>query len=150
FHHLADALIVMDEVQALPCILWDPVQQALNGLTRMGTTRVLAMSATQPGFLPAAQALIAQPEAFFAQMKRYRLVLRHRKPMKLSAFIEECKQRVQGWKSKRVLLTLNTRRSAKSLRDALERPAKDAGPRLEFLTADVTPADRLAAIKRIK
>src|SRR5207253_3610762 len=58
FHHLADALIVMDEVQALPCILWDPLRQALDGLTRMGTTHVLAMSATQPGFLPAAHKLI--------------------------------------------------------------------------------------------
>jgi CRISPR-associated endonuclease/helicase Cas3 len=150
FHHLADALIVMDEVQALPCILWNPVYHALDGLTRMGTTRVLAMSATQPGFLPAGQELVTRPESFFNQMNRYRLVLRHRKPIMLTAFVEECNQRLPDWKNQRVMLTLNTRRSAKALRDALETSAKNAGFQLEFLTADVTPADRLSAIKRIK
>ncbi len=151
FHHLADALIVMDEVQALPCILWHPLQKALEGLTAMGNTRVLAMSATQPGFVPAAHELIHRPqEDFFQQMNRYRLVLRQREPMKLSAFVEECKQRLPDWKGKRVLLTLNTRRSAKAVRDALEAPARENGLPLEFLSADVTPADRLVAIRRIK
>jgi CRISPR-associated endonuclease/helicase Cas3 len=150
FHHLADALIVMDEVQALPCVLWDPVRHVLDGLTRIGTTRVLAMSATQPGFLPATHKLVDSPEAFFTEMKRYRLVLRHRNPMKLLKFIEKCKHSISNWQTKRVLLTLNTRRSARALRDALEQPAKEAGVPLEFLTADVTPLDRLAAIDRIK
>jgi CRISPR-associated endonuclease/helicase Cas3 len=150
FHNLADALIVMDEVQALPCVLWDPVRHALEGLTRMGTTRVLAMSATQPGFLPAAHKLVDRPEGFFSEMQRYRLVLRHRNPMRLSEFTEECDHCLPNWQGKRVLLTLSTRRSARALRDGLEQSARDAGVPLEFLTADITPADRLAAIGRIK
>jgi CRISPR-associated endonuclease/helicase Cas3 len=150
FHHLADALVVMDEVQALPCVLWDPLRQALDALTRMGNTRLLAMSATQPGFLPQAHPLIVQPEAFFKQMKRYRLILRHRKPVRVSEFIDECVQRLPDWKEKRTLLTLNTRRSARAVRDRLEQAAQAAGLHVEFLTADVTPADRLAAIARVK
>jgi len=151
FHHLADAVIVMDEVQAFPCRLWDPLRQALDTLTSMGSTRVLAMSATQPGFLPDAHELFERPEEnFFSQMGRYRLVLRHREPLLLSRFIEECVQRVGEWKGKRVLLTLNTRRSAKALRDALAQPAATAELPLEFLSADVTPADRLRSIRRIK
>ena len=150
FHHLADALVVMDEVQALPCVLWDPLRRALDGLTRMGTTRLLAMSATQPGFLPQAHELIEQPEKLFGNMNRYRLVLRHRQPIKLSAFIAECKRRLPEWKDRRVLLTLNTRRSAKAVRDELERPAGGAGLPLKFISADVTPKDRLSAIHDIK
>src|SRR5207253_2441549 len=88
FHNLPDAVIVMDEVQALPCILWDLVRHALAGLTQIGTSRVLAMSATQPGFLPEAQELIECPsQEFFEKMKRYRLVLRHQTPMRLSHFV---------------------------------------------------------------
>ncbi len=151
FHNLADAVIVLDEVQAMPCILWDPLRQALDGLTELGTTHVLAMSATQPGFLNklGEGELIEKPGEFFAQMTRYRIVLRHRTPMKLSAFIDECKSRLAGWAKQRVLITLNTRRSARSVRDALveELPS---GMALEFLSADVTPRDRLAAIHRIK
>ena len=59
FHNLTDALIVLDEVQSVPCILWEPLRQALTGLTELGSTHVLAMSATQPGFLPEALRAIA-------------------------------------------------------------------------------------------
>ena len=53
------------------------------------------------------------------------------------------------WAGKRILITLNTRRSARCVRDELEKSLPD-GMALEFLSADVTPRDRLAAIGRIK
>src|SRR5262249_2690605 len=90
FHHLADAVIVLDEVQTLPPRLWCPLRAVLDELVRLGTTRILAMSATQPGFLPDATELVADPEAFFRRMKRYQLVLRHQAPMRLSDFAAEC------------------------------------------------------------
>jgi CRISPR-associated endonuclease/helicase Cas3 len=149
FHHLADALIVLDEVQALPCALWDPLRKALAGLVKLGTTHVLAMSATQPGFLDAPHELIADPRDFFSKMKRYEVILRHRTLMKLSSFISECLGRLPEWDGKRVLLTLNTRRSARRVRDELAEHLP-RGMALEFLSADVAPRDRLAAIRRIK
>jgi CRISPR-associated endonuclease/helicase Cas3 len=149
FHHLADALIVLDEIQAMPCVLWGPLRKALDGLTRLGTTHVLAMSATQPGFLNGPYELVGACDDFFGRMKRYRIVLRHRAPMKLSAFIAECKRRLPSWVGKRTLITLNTRRSARRVRDALAK-ALPAGAAVEFISADVTPKDRLAAIERIK
>jgi len=149
FHHLADALIVLDEVQAMPCVLWDPLRKMLDGLTKLGTTHVLAMSATQPGFLGDAHELITDPGTFFQKMRRYRLVLRHRTPLKLSVFIAQCQARLSEWAGKRVLITLNTRRSARTVRDELAK-ALPEGVRLEFISADVTPRDRLAAIRRIR
>lgn len=151
FHHLADAVVVLDEVQAFPCILWEPLRHALAELTQLGSTHVLAMSATQPGFLPDARELIDRPDKFFSRMKRYRIVLRHRSAMGLSAFVEECRGRLAGeWAGQRVMLTLNTRRSARRIREGLAADAERLGFRVEFLTADVTPADRLTAVKRIK
>lgn len=151
FHHLTNAVVVLDEVQAFPCVLWEPLRHVLAQLTQVGLTHVLAMSATQPGFLPEAHELIDRPETFFAAVKRYRIVLRHQSPMPISYFIEECRARLIGpWAGQRVMLTLNTRRSARRVRDALAGEAKRAGFRVEFLTADVTPSDRLAAVERIK
>jgi CRISPR-associated endonuclease/helicase Cas3 len=149
FHHLTDALIVLDEVQALPCVLWDLVQHALEALTTMGTSHVLAMSATQPGFLSKPHELIDNTENFFRRMMRYRIVLRHRTTMKLGDFVAECKNRLREWAGKRTLITMNTRRSGRRLRDELEKDLPD-GLALEFLSADVTPKDRLAAIQRIR
>jgi CRISPR-associated endonuclease/helicase Cas3 len=146
FHHLADAVIVLDEVQTLPPRLWAPLRAVLNELVQMGTTRILAMSATQPGFLPDATELLEGPAAFFQQMKRYRLVLRHRTATPLSDFAAECVARLEGRRGRKVLITLNTRRSARAVMEALRK----AGEQVEFLTADVTPADRLAAVERIK
>lgn len=147
FHHLVDAVVVLDEVQALPPRLWAPLRAVLFELTKLGTTRVLAMSATQPGFLRGAAELAENPEEFFRRMARYKLVLRLGEVMALSRFAEECVARAtDDWAGKRVLVTLNTRRSARSVRDALDKVA----PEVEFITADVTPADRLAAVGRIK
>jgi CRISPR-associated endonuclease/helicase Cas3 len=146
FHHLADAVIVLDEVQTLPPRLWAPLQAVLAELVRMGTTRILAMSATQPGFLPEATELICGADVFFRQMRRYRLVLRNGARMRLSDFANECVTRLGEWHDRKVLITLNTRRSARVVMEAL----RAAGESVEFLTADVTPADRLAAVARIK
>ncbi len=149
FHHLADALIVLDEIQAMPCRLWDPLRKVLEHLTQLGSTHILAMSATQPGFLNGPHELIAGCETFFQQMKRYRIVLRQQTPVPLSRFLAACRARLPEWAGKRILITLNTRRSARSVRDELVR-SLPAGMALEFLSADVTPRDRLAAIERIK
>ncbi len=150
FHNLADALIVLDEIQSLPCILWEPVRQALNGLAGLGTTHVLAMSATQPGFLSDAWELVPEPREFFTRMKRYHLVLRHRSPLNLSQFIAECRSRLPKWKRRRVLITLNTRRSARQIFNALADKSRKLGLPVFFITGDKTPRDRLAAIDGIK
>lgn len=79
------------------------------------------------------------------------ILLRHRSAMGLSDFVKECRRRLaEEWLGKRIMLTLNTRRSARRVREALAGDAERLGYRVEFLTADVTPADRLKAVKRIK
>jgi CRISPR-associated endonuclease/helicase Cas3 len=66
--------------------------------------------------------------------------------MKLSEFVQECVRRLCEWNGQNVLITLNTRRSARAVMEAL----RGAGVTVEFITADVNPHDRLAAIESIK
>ena len=146
FHQLCDALIVMDEVQALPCVLWDIVANSLTQLTSLGDCRLLAMSATQTGFLTDAVELIDNPQDVFSALARYQILLRHEKPMSIDDFVDELVMRANNWRDGRVLVVLNTRKSARKLRDALARD----GFEVEFLSADVTPRDRLATIKCIE
>lgn len=146
FHNLADSIIVFDEVQALPTQLWDIVKHSLTQLTAHLNSTAILMSATQPGFLEEAESLIHDPKTYYDAFSRYRLVLKHRQPMPLDDFIESVLDRREELEEERVLITLNTRASARAVRDALaeewEAPI--------FLTADVTPKDRLAAIEKIK
>lgn len=153
FHNLCDALIVMDEVQSLPCKLWKPLESLLRGLTKMGNSRVLLMSATLPSFVAGVKPLLPNHEFYFKTFGRYTLFFRTREKIALQQFLDEVCQRLSTWlaNQSRVLLTLNTRRSARSVRDALEAgwPSGFQDVPLLFLSADVTPSDRLKAIQRI-
>lgn len=146
FHNLADSIIVFDEVQALPTQLWDITRHSLTQLTERLNSTVILMSATQPGFLEEAKSLIRNPKTYYDAFGRYRLVLKHRDALTLEDFIESLLDRREELEEERVLITLNTRASARAVRDALE----EAWKAPVFLTADVTPKDRLSAIEKIK
>ncbi len=152
FHALMDALLILDELQGLPCGLWEPVSRMLAALCAVGNTRVLAMSATLPPFLAGSVSVLEEADvaAYRGMFQRYRIVLAHREKQTLEAFGESLLGELEGWakEGKRVLITLNTRRSARMLRDQLaEVWGEDA---LYFLSADVTPLDRLAALRSIR
>lgn len=153
FHNLCDALIVMDEVQSLPCKLWKPLEGLLRGLTVIGNSRVLLMSATLPSFVAGVKALLPNHEQYFRTFGRYTIFFRIRAKLPLDEFLKEICQRLPTWLAdrRRVLLTLNTRRSARSVRDAMEMswPGSFQDVPLLFLSADVTPSDRLKAIQQI-
>lgn len=147
FHNLADSILIFDEVQTLPTPLWDLLSHAMEGLTTCLDSTAVFMSATQPGFVSGARELTERPEIYYQEFDRYQLVLKHRQRTRLEDFIEELLARVEELEEKRVLITLNTRASAREVRSAL---ADHWVAPVYFLTADVTPKDRLAAIEKIK
>ena len=146
-HNLYDALIVMDEVQTLSCRLWDSMNHLFQTMTHIGNARFLVMSATQPGFLVSATELVADPKNEFANFQRYQLILKHSDKQPLEDFTSSIIKRLSEFEDKRILITLNTRRSARYVRDVLE--DEGVSP-LFFISADVTPKDRLASIQKIK
>lgn len=155
FHQLLDAIIIMDEIQAIPCRLWDPVDQTLRALAAEGEARILMMSATQPAILQNTRELVGDNEEvakIFRRFKRYRIFLRHRRPLELSAFIDELHNRVPAWAAKglRVLITLNTRASCRAVYDELCKALKGTGMAGYLLSADLSPFDRLQKIAGIK
>ncbi len=154
FHNLCDALIVMDEVQSLPCKLWKPLEEILKCLVRIGNSSVLLMSATLPSIFPDSIPLLENYSPYFESFNRYQLIFKLQKKLNISEFCDEILKRRDIWLSenKRVLITLNTRKSARLVRDKLAKdwPTKFSYVPLLFLTADVTPRDRLAAIDIIK
>lgn len=154
FHNLCDSLIVMDEVQSLPCKLWKPLEEILKCLVKIGNSSVLLMSATLPAIISDAKPLVEDYSAYFETFNRYKLQFRLAEKLKISDFCEEVFNRRDKWLSenKRVLITLNTRRSARLVRDKLadDWPREYSNIPLFFLSADVTPRDRLANIKTIK
>jgi CRISPR-associated endonuclease/helicase Cas3 len=78
-HRLANAVIVLDEVQALPVPLLVPILDALRLLAEHFGTTVLLASATQPAFehldvwrKQDIRPIVANPELLYAQLRRVR------------------------------------------------------------------------------
>ncbi len=76
-HRLANAVIVLDEVQALPALLLPPILDALRVLTQQFGTTVLLASATQPQWWELSalrdvpvRDLITHPAPLYAALRR--------------------------------------------------------------------------------
>lgn len=154
FHHLMDALIILDEVQTIPVKLWDLMNHTLQNLVQLGCSKVLLMSATQPDLLqPAIELLGNKPEIeqIFTQCNRYRIIFKHQESQLLDDFIEELIPRVATWieNKQRPLITLNTRDSAKSVWHALQEARFGEKVPVYLISADLIQRDRLRKIEAI-
>lgn len=154
FHNLFGSLIVMDEVQSLPCKLWKSLEEILSCLVKIGNSNILLMSATLPAIISNANPLLEDHSIYFKAFNRYKLQFRLQEKLKISDFCNEVFSRRDKWlrEKKRVLITLNTRRSARLVRDKLAEdwPREVSNIPLLFLSADITPRDRLEKIEIIK
>ncbi|MHB1654586.1 MAG: CRISPR-associated helicase Cas3' [Desulfitobacteriaceae bacterium] len=154
FHHLCDALIIMDEVQSLPCQLWQPLDRVFKGLVSLGSTKLLLMSATLPSFVSQQTPLVKDYSAYFSAFSRYELEFRLEETLSLDAFCELMLEELPDWISdrKRVLITLNTRGSARKVWQEIKEGwvGTEGEIPLFFISADVTPKDRLDIVDRIK
>ena len=154
FHNLCDALIIMDEVQSLPCKLWQLLDAVLNGLSKTGNSEILLMSATLPPFVSETTLLLENYYEYFRSFSRYELHLHIREKLHVQTFCENLAERLGEWLSKkeRVLITLNTRKCARTVFDYLKDhwPPKCRNVPIFLLSADVTPKDRLKKIDTIK
>ncbi len=157
FHHLTDSIIIFDEVQTLPCKLWHPVSNVLAALCQEANSRLLMMSATQPGILLNALELVGSQsdvKQIFTHFSRYKLLLKHQQTKTISEFLLELETRLPEWldTNSRLLITLNTRASARAVWQHLSKLVTELDYALPvfLITADVTPKDRLAKIARIK
>jgi CRISPR-associated endonuclease/helicase Cas3 len=154
FHNLCDALIIMDEVQSLPCQLWQLLQAVLKGLVEVGNSQILLMSATLPPFVTETCILLENYQNYFRTFSRYELRLSIKEKTNMKDFCQVLNSRLDCWlqNKERVLITLNTRRSARTVYDYLKKswPEEFEEIPLFFISADVTPTDRLRKIELIK
>lgn len=123
-HRLARSVIILDEAQALPKHLLDPILDALRHLCAGYGCTVVLSTATQPAFevLPAfadldAREIVPHPERFFTQLRRVSIDW-HVDPALSWAEIADILR-----PEARSLAVLNTKRDALALLDALADPA---------------------------
>lgn len=145
-HRLAGAVIVLDEVQALPDRLLIPIVSALRTLTERFGATVLLASATQPPFellsplrTTPIRDVIAEPKPLYKALDRVRYEWRLDPKPTLAQIAEEAAA------EQRVLLVVNTTKDA----GRLHRFVDERRPALHLSTR-MAAAHRRNALQEIK
>ena len=157
FHNLLDSIIIMDEVQSLPTKLWNPLEKILYNITEISETKVLLMSATLPAFVKKAYPLLKNFKDYFSRLNRYVLDISNLSnaiTYTVDEFCGDLSKKIDKWikKNERVLITLNTRKSAQNVFLFIRKYLEDNENNypLFFISSDVIPKDRIYKINEIK
>jgi CRISPR-associated endonuclease/helicase Cas3 len=121
-HRLANAVVVLDEVQALPVSLLSPILDGLRVLSECFGTTVVLTSATQPAFHSLGawssvkvNELVAEPKRLFTRLRRVNYEWRLDPKPALAAVADEV---VSTWE-RQALVVMNTVAQARQMYELL-------------------------------
>ena len=148
-HRLANAVLVLDEVQALPKPLLLPILSALRTLVQHFGTTVLLSSATQPTFEELsvwdgleAREIVENPQRLFDRVPRVRFEWRLDPRPTLAEIAEEAAAGRQS-----ALVVVNTIKDARTMFELLQERAPD---RVWHLSTRMCPEHRRAVLAEVK
>lgn len=151
--NLANAVVILDEVQTIPYQYWRLVRNVFQTLGRTYNCYFIMMSATQPLlFRPETgiKELVPDYKRFFGYFNRTRLIVNIESAIGLEAWGDEILRYMNQNPGKDILVILNTRKHSRQLFEQL-RTAID--PELEdiyYLSTLITPFERKEIISRVK
>ncbi len=156
FHNLANAIIILDEVQNIPAKYFETVEVMFQALYDYFNTRFIFVTATQPFLISGREVTEltdpthTQTRAFFTGMDRIRLDLSLWKEgaLSLEALILRYQEAIEANRDKSFLIILNKVKASQQVFRELERLNPDA--ELEYLSAAVLPVLRRERIEKIK
>ncbi|MDI3535044.1 MAG: CRISPR-associated endonuclease/helicase Cas3 [Thermosediminibacterales bacterium] len=145
FHRLANSIIVLDEVQAVPCKYWMMVRELLKNLTEKFDSYVIFVTATEPMIFRRDEIYpLVNRIKYFEKMDRIVVKPRLEEDMNLEEFIKT----LELQKDKSYLFILNTIKSAKAFYDLLKSIVGDED--VIFLSTHVVPFERLERIEKMR
>jgi len=136
------AILLLDEVQALPALYWPLVRNLLVELAERLGVYVVLMTATQPYLLENACELVPDPSAYFKSLDRLDVYIRL-EPRRLEDFVADFKPEPD----KSYLFMANTIAAAQKLHRLLEEALNE---KVAFLSTGVTPRERRKRIRDLK
>jgi len=147
FNKFKDAIIILDEIQALPPKYWLFVKESLNHLSQNLNARIILMTATNPFIYKEGEAFeLVEKSKYRKGLSRYRMVI-ELQGRGIEELAKEVAERVEREKDKSFLIILNTITSSqnfyKILRGMVDVP-------MTYLSTAVVPYERKERIKGIK
>jgi CRISPR-associated endonuclease/helicase Cas3 len=141
FHRLANSIIILDEVQAIPIKYWELVNELLKYIANELNSYILLVTATQPLIFGKNEVHnLCKGEFYIQNLQRIKLF-----SWLESQSIEEYIEKFSPG-NKRYLFILNTINSAKKFYNLLKVKVEN----ITFLSSHILPCERLKRIKEIK
>ncbi len=153
FNKLANSIIILDEVQAVPHQYWPLIHDSLKLLCEKFNSYVVFMTATQPLIFDEAKGEIKEiakrKEEYFRGLNRIELIPRIEKALTLDEFKALLKEDLVQKSDKDFLIVLNTISSAQDIYKFVQGfPLENT--KTIFLSTNVIPKVRLARIDEIR
>jgi len=148
FHKLANSIILLDEVQALPYKYWCLVHKSIRVMSRLFNTYFILITATQPRIFEPDEVveLVPGKAEYFAQFDRVDLQFDPDR-ISLSAYIDKCREEIRH-SGESYLFVMNTIDSSIQLFNGLNKV--DQKTEYFYLATNIIPRHRLERIKSIK
>lgn len=153
FNKLANSIIILDEVQAVPHYYWLLIHDSLKLLCEKFNTYVVFITATQPLIFDEAKEEIKEiaqrKEEYFRGLNRIELIPRIERALTLDEFKAVLNEDLVLEKEKDFLIVLNTIGSAQEIYRFIQGLELENTKRV-FLSTNVIPKVRLARINEIR
>lgn len=153
FHNMANSVILLDEVQAIPRKYWELLREALRILGARYNSWIILMTATNPLiFEPGTEIkeLVEAKDDYYTQLDRidYVFSLEERELEALRRDVVDC---FQDNPTKDIMVVMNTINSSKKMYSMLKETLEDFdGLELIYLSTHIIPMERMGRIDRIK
>jgi len=148
FHKLANSIVLLDEVQALPYKYWGLVRESIKRISELFNVYFILITATQPRIFEPGEMveLVPNKADYFAQFNRVNLQF-HSEKIGLNTFIEKCRDEIRQ-SDESYLIVMNTIDSSIRLFDELKKMELNAD--YFYLATNIVPRHRLDRINSIK
>lgn len=150
FTQLKDAIVILDEVQAIPRRYWDAIRRTFTALAEMFNVKFILTTATKPLiFLPEmSDELLTDYHKYFKTLTRIEINNRCKEASELDDFFYVFKNEVNDNPTASRMVVLNQRAPVRQL---YLRACKEMSSWQSFcLSTNLTPSDRRHRIDEIK
>ena len=152
FAHLANSVILLDEIQTIPYELWETIRESFKILGEKFNIYFILITATQPLiFTPGKDIIELVPDyiKYFHFFNRTKLIINANK-ISFDSFKTTLTEYIIKNPIKDVLVVLNTKDAARETFEFICNEIDTVNIETVFLTTLITPYERKEIIKRIK
>lgn len=146
-HNLSGAIVILDEVQAIPYRYWHLVDELARINSDVLGTRFILVTATQPKIFGQIPEVIKEPDRYFQEMSRINFDV-NLHPIPFNEFKESTLQSLSSELAHDHLIILNTKRAAEEMYSVLYQEGFEE--ELTFLSSSVIPLERSSRIKALR